>query len=41
MIPAYEANDEPEHVRYVERIVLHGQLPAQGETVLEAYERAR
>jgi Dolichyl-phosphate-mannose-protein mannosyltransferase len=27
MIPAYEANDEPEHVRYVERIVRDGNLP--------------
>jgi hypothetical protein len=36
MIPAYEANDEPEHVRYVERIVLHGQLPAI--SLLNGYE---
>jgi 4-amino-4-deoxy-L-arabinose transferase-like glycosyltransferase len=36
MIPAYEANDEPEHVRYVERIVLHGQLPAI--TLANGYE---
>jgi hypothetical protein len=28
MIPAYEANDESEHVRYVERIVRDGHLPS-------------
>jgi Dolichyl-phosphate-mannose-protein mannosyltransferase len=27
MIPAYEANDESEHVRYVERIMRDGRLP--------------
>ena len=27
MIPAYEANDESEHVRHTERIVLRGHLP--------------
>jgi hypothetical protein len=40
MIPAYEANDEPEHVRYVERIVLHGQLPAsRSRTVMNHISR--
>jgi uncharacterized membrane protein len=36
MIPAYEANDEPEHVRYVERIVRHADLPTI--TLANGYE---